>query len=74
MPDPSILPSGPHFYIVGEVASLLAIIAAFAQILPAIATLMAICWYAVLIYESRTGQFLFRRKKVPPVEVKNDGD
>lgn len=45
----------PHDWF-ADFASFLAIIGAFAQVLPAIATLMAIAWYAILIFESRTVQ------------------
>jgi hypothetical protein len=57
-----VIPFSAH-YLMGEVASALSIVGYFAQILPAIATLMAICWYAILIIESHTVQRIFKAWK-----------
>ncbi len=51
----------PH-YLVGELTSIAAIIGAFLSYLPAIATLLAIVWYLILIFESRTFARLARHK------------
>ena len=48
--------AGTATWIWGEVASLLLIAGAFMQILPGVATCLAIVWYVILIYESRTMQ------------------
>ena len=48
--------------IVGEIASLGAVLGALAQALPAIATIMAIAWYAVMLFESHTIQGLWARR------------
>jgi hypothetical protein len=53
----------PHDWM-ADIASLLAIVGAFAQLLPAVATLMAIAWYAILIFESRTVQRVVLARKV----------
>lgn len=73
VPDPTgsfSIPISLH-YVAGEVASLAAIMGAFAQALPSIATLMAIIWYGVVLYESRTGRRLIQKfhKAGPPPEV-----
>ena len=51
-------------YLAGELASAAAIVAAFFSYLPAIATLMAIVWYAILIIESRTGAAWLARMRI----------
>ena len=43
-------------WIWGEVASVSLIVGAFMQILPGVATCLAVVWYCILIYESRTFQ------------------
>jgi hypothetical protein len=60
--DPTPYPS--YHYIVGEVASALAIVGAFFAYLPALATLLAILWYVILIIESRTGAALLARIRI----------
>lgn len=63
----------PHDWF-ADFASFLAIAGAFAQILPAIATLLAITWYAILIYESRTVQRMRRAKEVVEVAAEKAQD
>lgn len=43
-------------------------------VLPAIATLMAIAWYAILIYESRTVQRMRKAKEVVEVAAEKAQD
>jgi hypothetical protein len=58
-----VIPFSAH-YLMGEIASVLSILGYFAQILPAIATLMAICWYAILIVESHTIQRVLKARRL----------
>ncbi len=53
-----------YHYLVGEVASLLAIIGALVSWLPAVATALAIMWYVILIIESRTGAAMLARLRI----------
>lgn len=47
------VPGGPAPYFFGEVASLAVIAGAFTQILPTIATCLAIVWYVLMLIEAR---------------------
>ena len=58
-----------HEYIVGEVASLAAVLGALVGVLPSIATIFAILWYSILLYD----RLLSRRfRRVPAVQLDTD--
>lgn len=72
-PGPSPVPL--PFHIVGEAVSLASIVGAVAQVLPSIATLLAIIWYGVLIFESRTMRRIREAERqidIKTVEAKQD--
>ena len=50
-------------HIVGHVVSAVALIGSFAGLLPALAGLVALVWYAIQIYESSTVQLWIRTRR-----------
>jgi hypothetical protein len=58
--DPRLLPEGAKFGLDG--LSAMATIAALAQLLPAIASLLSIIWGLIRIWETKTVQELLGRK------------
>lgn len=54
-----------------EIASAMAVVGHFLGLLPAFATIFAIAWYALNIWESKTVQvWLASRRAVPPTTPK----
>ena len=49
-------------YLVGEIASALAIVGVMMDYLPKLVTLMALVWYAILIFESQTFRKIASRR------------
>jgi hypothetical protein len=58
--DPRLLPEGAKYGIDG--LSMMAAIAAVAQLLPALASLLSIIWSLIRLYETKTVQQLLGRK------------
>lgn len=56
-----------HMAWVGDGVSIASIVAAFAGLLPAIATIGAIIWYAIMIYD-----WFDKRRAVAPCPVKQE--
>ena len=55
-----------------EVASAFAVLGHFAGLLPAVATIFALMWYAINIWESPTVQAWRARRKANPITVQED--
>lgn len=58
-----------HAVLAAHVISITAILGTFAGFLPPLAALMAMIWYAIQVYESRTVQKLIHGRPLPPKEV-----
>ena len=59
-------------YLAGEVASFFAVVGGLTQSLPSIALLMAIVWYAIVIYESQTFRRLLGLRPAPGCGERKD--
>jgi hypothetical protein len=57
---------------IGDALSIITVVGALAEILPAIAAVLTIVWTAIRIWETDTIQYIFKRKKTNETEPKED--